>query len=120
MNPLTLAAFEEFIQDSETKKWIGLKSHDMVSMNDLRPWAHVVEEHVRDDYSVIVYELSGSRYELFYRKTLGTWTTPAGEIRPCTQKTKVLSRLIVRKIQYGRSEVAGVAMPPQIRENCTG
>lgn len=44
----------------------------------------VEEYHVQ--YSGYFY-----RYRLYYEYRRLTWTTPAGEIRPCTQKTRLLT-----------------------------
>lgn len=63
------------------------------------PWyigcfqARYVGEKTEGEFIIGVYERAGVRYEMVYEMKLGTWTTPAGEVWPCTQKTKVLTGL---------------------------
>lgn len=60
------------------------------------PWfvgsllAEFVGEKTEGESIVEEYERIGVRYGFIYEMRYGTWVTPAGEVRPCTQKTKIL------------------------------
>lgn len=107
MNPETLESFNEFKRDvlkANAKGECGpaYKSTDPpLPFNDLT-WKWFVEEHIESDgegdyFAVYVYEFEGVRYEHFYRFRRGTWMTPAGELRPCSRRTKLRCRTIIRK-----------------------
>lgn len=64
-----------------------------------KPWfvgcllTEFVEEKVEGEVAIETYECIGIRYEFIYEMRQLTWTTPAGEVRPCINKTKVLTGL---------------------------
>lgn len=73
------------------------------------PWfigsllARYIGEKTEGEFMIGVYERAGVRYEMVYEMKLGTWTTPSGEVRPCKNKTKVLTglRFCQRDAIYG-------------------
>jgi len=63
------------------------------------PWfvgclmAEYVGQKIEGEVTIETYERVGVRYDFIYEMKLGTWTTPAGEVRPCINKTRVLTGL---------------------------
>lgn len=60
----------------------------------VKSYGWFVGERVEGDSVVEEYELDGIRYDLFFEHKRFTWTTPAGEVRPCKEKTRVLVNLV--------------------------
>lgn len=52
--------------------------------------AWLVDEWKEGETRVEAYEWEGWRYELLYEYRQYTWTTPSGEIRPCSQLNEAL------------------------------
>lgn len=72
---------------------MALTPSEFVKADYARRYAWYIGERGEGEYGVEEYELDGIHYDLYYEWRYGTWTTPAGEVRPCTQQTRVLTAL---------------------------
>lgn len=59
------------------------------------PQAWLVGERVEDEFIVFEYEYENKYYELYYEFSYGTWTTPSGDVKPCRNQTRILTKIKV-------------------------